>query len=151
MGSPRQAAAIYRKTDLRPGPSGRSAPAPGGLPTSVGNCDPVSQAWLGSHRHRLLGGLGAIAGRSGLKACSPACGLSLAGGRAHVVPEAGAVNVSALHNACVSAGSARPLVWRRVSPQTLPARAAQALKPLRGWASAIGFYNQRSAAPAAGR
>ena len=72
-------------------------------------------------------------------------------GQAQVVPEACAVNLSALHRACVSVCSARPLVWRRVSPQTLAAWAAQALRPLRGWAGAIGFYNHRSAAPAAGR
>lgn len=68
-------------------------------------------------------------------------------GQTHVVPDANA----ALGSACVSMRSARPLAWRRVSPKALPAWAEQTLAALRGWASASGFYNPETAAPAAGR
>ena len=72
-------------------------------------------------------------------------------GQAHVVAEAGAVNVSALHSACVSVRSTEPLAWRRISPQAPPAWLVRALEGLGAWASASGFYNRRTAASAAGR
>lgn len=72
-------------------------------------------------------------------------------GQGHVVPDASVVNLSALGSACVSVRSARPLAWRRVSSQAVPAWAEPTLALLRGWAGASGFYNPSTAAPAAGR
>ena len=72
-------------------------------------------------------------------------------GQEHVVPEAEAVNVSELGSACVSVHSTESLVWRRVSPQALPAGIVRALEVLGAWASASGFYNRPTAASAAGR
>lgn len=77
-------------------------------------------------------------------------------GQEHSVPEAGAVNVSALDSACVSVRSSAPLAWRRISPHAAPAWARLAQRALaavtarahRPWR---GFYNQGSAASAAGR
>ena len=65
--------------------------------------------------------------------------------------DASAVQVLAPGSACVSLRSAQPMAWRRVSPHALPVWAEQTLVALRGWASASGFYNRSSAAPAAGR
>lgn len=78
----------------------------------------------------------------------------LAPGQTHVVPEAGAVNVSALGSACVQVRSAAPLAWRRVSPRARPdwvQRAWSSLAALGHRARAGGFYNPGSAATAAGR
>ena len=77
-------------------------------------------------------------------------------GQEHFVPEAGALNVSALQSACVSVRSNAPLAWRRISPHTGPAwarlaqRALAALKAQAG-AQLRGFYNPRTVASAAGR
>ena len=69
-------------------------------------------------------------------------------GQEHRVQQAGALNVSALHGACVSVLGALPLAWRRVRPQRWGAGVA-------GWVQQLGrrlaFYNAASAASAAGR
>jgi len=77
-------------------------------------------------------------------------------GQEHFVPEAGAVNVSALQSACVSVRSNAPLAWRRITPMAGPAWARLAQRALaavttRTGAQGRGFYNPRSAASAAGR
>ena len=72
-------------------------------------------------------------------------------GQKHVVPDAVAVNVSALHSACASVRSARPLVWQRVTRQARLAWVRHALAALGGRGSAGAFYNRRTAASAAGR
>lgn len=77
-------------------------------------------------------------------------------GQEHFVPEAGAVNVSALQSACVSVRSSAPLAWRRISPDAAPAWARLAQRVLTAVTAGArmplhGFYNLRSAAPAAGR
>ncbi len=69
-------------------------------------------------------------------------------GQVHAVTEAGALNVSALHGACVSVLGAKPLAWRRITPRTGAGWTQRMAAGMGHWR---GFYNPRSAASAAGR